>query len=188
MKKRGVLTVTAVMVLVLLTTTFTGCLGGESKPKSSPKLETTTETESHNVYLEDPQDGPGQNPSKVNFTIAPDVPDNGGIVAVTVTITWTDDESPSDPDIFSASVSSGSERDEVNEDSSGKIQLSIGMNQTNGNSTDSEPTVMDKTAEIIVECVDCGFTSDIKNWGLIHLGHYDPGNPVSIQIEYTYLA
>ena len=111
------------------------------------------------------------------------------VTKVTATLTWVDDEAAqgSDPDEFKLDVK-GDGASKSGDNSKGSITVTIQINSTADAPTkDGIPPSLGKVS-VTVNCINCGFTPDRKNWGLIHLGHHDAGNPWDLDVKYDYFT
>jgi len=170
-------------ILMVAATAFAGC--SDKSPPSSPTYRELSDSLSDSAYLGDPEHG--DQPSEK--TIPVEVGNGSYLVRVVAVLTWTDDEASddSDPDQFKLTVKNG-EMSKMAGSDSGEIKVTLetdGGNSTDGG--DIETSTLGFSVDVIVECIECGFTPDTKNWGLILLGHHDPGNEYSLDVNYDFL-
>ena len=177
--KKKVLLVFA--ILLVTATAFAGC--SDDKPVPPLTYSEVSDSLSDNGYLGDPDHGT----ESAQASIPVEVENASFLVMVTAVLTWVDDEASdgSEPDMFKLSITNGEMSRMANSDQ-GRLEVSLEVDE-NSTGGSMESASLGNKVDVIVDCVECGFTPDIKDWGAIHLGHNDPGNDYSLEIKYDYL-
>jgi hypothetical protein len=160
MRPGKILTFTGLIVLLLMSSgVFTSVLGQDP----------ITETDTASGYVGNPDSGA----SGATVTLDFEYPDLE-ILAVEVTLTWTDDEgSSSDPDTLSLMAEDGMGASSEDSSSSGGVTVRL------------DDTEMGSNWTVTVTCLDAGMT---PLGPLGRLGTTDPGNSFILEFTYTYVA